>query len=104
MTDLSREEQALTKAAGFVQDAHSSMTSDVNAMPANLSTKGAWEGGGSQSFTNLVNAWTRDTEQILKALETFDANLRGSDVAYTNVDQAQTDRFNQISSRMTSQA
>jgi uncharacterized protein YukE len=104
MTDLSREELALTKAANFVQDAHGEMTSDTNAMPAKLSTKGSWEGGGSASFTTLVNAWTQDTQAILKALEVFDANLRGADSAYTNVDQAQTDKFNQISSRMTSQA
>jgi WXG100 family type VII secretion target len=103
MADLTREERALTRAADLVQGAHGELTSDVRAMPAKLSTKGSWEGGGSQAFTNLINTWTQDTEKILKALEVFDANLRGSDTAYTNTDQAQQDTYTQISSRMTSQ-
>lgn len=103
MTDLSREEAALTKAAGLVRDAHGSLTSEVGGMPARLQTKGSWEGGGSESFTNLINAWTRETNEILKALEVFEANLTSSDKAYTATDDAQQDKYSQIANRMTTQ-
>ncbi|MRJ75990.1 hypothetical protein GEV29_05535 [Aeromicrobium sp. SMF47] len=103
MTDLSREEMALTKAAGLVRDAHGELNTEVGNMPTRLQTKGSWEGGGSESFTGLINAWTRETNHILKALEVFDANLTGADKAYTTTDQAQQDKYTQIANRMTTQ-
>ena len=103
MTDLSREELALTKAAGLVRDAYSELNTEVTNMPQRLQTKGTWEGGGSEGFTNLITAWTRETTHILKALEVFESNLTSADKAYTAVDQAQQDKYTQMSSRMTTQ-
>lgn len=100
MTDLSREEQALTKAAGYVRDAHADLNQQIAAMPANLQTKGSWEGGGAGGFTNLINTWTRETTEIAKALEVFEANLIGADKTYTAVDQVQQDKYAQIANRM----
>ncbi|NRQ48609.1 WXG100 family type VII secretion target [Aeromicrobium stalagmiti] len=103
MTDLSREEQALTKAAGLVRDAYGQLNSQVADLPTRLETKGSWEGGGSESFTGLVGAWTRETGRILKALEVFEQNLTSADKAYTVTDQAQQDKYQQMANRMTTQ-
>lgn len=100
MSDLTREERALTRAADMVRSAHGDLTREVNAMPSRLATKGSWEGGGAAGFTNLITVWNQETTKIVRALNDFEANLTGADVAYTAADDAQMDKYNQISGRL----
>jgi uncharacterized protein YukE len=100
MSELSREEGALTRAADMVRSAHGDLTREVNSMPQRLATKGAWEGGGASGFTNLVTVWNTETDKIVRALNDFEANLTGADVTYTQTDDVQLDTYSQISARM----
>lgn len=97
MNQFSAEDGALKKGADLTRAAHGDLTKEVNSLPPKLATKGSWEGSSAASFTGLINAWNADSRRILEALETFESNLRGVDVNYTDADQVNSDALRKLS-------
>lgn len=98
MNQFSAEGDAIRKGAELTRAAHGDLFKEVDALPARVATKGSWEGASAGSFTGLIAAWNTDSRRILEALETFESNLRGVDVNYTDADQISADALKKLSS------
>lgn len=92
---FSAEENALRTGAGHVADARTTMNTQISDLRGRLtSLQGQWRGTGQLAFTNVMTNWERDATRLTSALENFEANLTGTDQAYTETDDSAQQAMN----------
>lgn len=99
--EISKQDQALTRAAGLVAEARRDLDKQCGDMRNKLMGIGAqWKGSSASAFSQVMDQWDRDARKIVTALDAFESNLKASEAAYTAEDQAQQAAFNKLSSRL----
>ena len=92
---FSAEEGALRTGAGHVSDARTTLNTQIADLRTKLtSLEGQWRGTGQLAFSNVITNWERDASRLTTALETFEANLTGTDTAYTETDDSAQQAMN----------
>lgn len=86
---FSAEEAALRTGAGHVADAREELGGKIDQLRSRLtSLEGQWRGTGQLAFASVMANWEADARKLTSALDVFEANLTGTDTAYTETDDA----------------
>ena len=94
---MSKQEQALTRAAGLVAEARSDLDSQLAGLRGKLAGIGSsWVGAGSTAFQQVMTRWDEDTRRIVAALNEFETNLRSSEATYTSSDESQAQSYQRM--------
>lgn len=97
---ISKQDQALTRGAQMVASARQEMDAVVKGLAGKVGPSAGWSGSGGSSFATTMTRWTEDTNKIIRALDEFEANLRASEQTYNATDDAQSQHFNKLNSRL----
>ncbi|PWD50523.1 WXG100 family type VII secretion target [Serinibacter arcticus] len=99
---FSAEEGALRAGADHVATAKTTLDGQLADLRGRLtSLEGQWRGSGATAFTTVMTRWDNDTRRLTGALETFEANLKGTDTAYTETDDSAQQAMNAFNSSLT---
>lgn len=99
--EVSKQDQALTRAAGMVASARQELDGQLQGLSGKLQGIGAqWQGMGAASFTQIMEKWNTDAKKIIAALDTFENNLKKSEASYTATDEAAQSSFSKLSGRL----
>lgn len=94
---MSKQDQALTRAAGLVGDARGELDQQLSGLRGKLAGIGSsWVGAGSSAFQQVMTRWDEDTRRIVSALDEFEANLRSSEATYTSSDEGQAQAYQRM--------
>lgn len=84
---FSAEEGALRSGADHVGDAKTALDGQLSTLRGQLtSLEGQWRGSGALAFGTVMERWDAQARKLTGTLEVFEANLRGTDTAYTETD------------------
>ncbi len=87
--------------AEIVSRARGDLRKDVNNLRTQMeAVKAHWEGQGAQSFQQVSEAWKIQTQDIVDVLDTFEANLTGTQRQYDADDQAAASSLGKYSSML----
>jgi WXG100 family type VII secretion target len=99
--EVSKQDQALTRAAGLVADARSELDAQTASLRGKLQGIGSsWKGGAATSFVQIMERWDTDTKKLISALDNFENNLRATEKSYDAVDSEQQSHFTRLSNRL----
>ncbi len=99
--EMSKQDQALTRAAQMVQSARGDLDQQLSSLRGKLSGIGAqWQGSGSTAFQQVMVRWDEDARKITAALNEFEANLQASEQAYNAADEQQSSTYSKLSGRL----
>ncbi|MBR7742834.1 WXG100 family type VII secretion target [Phycicoccus sp. BSK3Z-2] len=71
------------KSADIVGQARGDLTTEVKKLQGQMdAVRAHWEGQGARSFHSVSEAWRIQTQDIVDALENFEANLTGAQRQY----------------------
>jgi len=99
--EISKQDQALTRAASLVGEARQDLNSQLQGLGGKLQGIGSqWRGSGAAAFMQVMERWNADARKIIQALETFEDNLKKSESTYTAADDAQQAAFQRLSGRL----
>ncbi len=99
--EMSKQDQALTRAAQMVQSARGDLDQQLSGLRGKLSGIGAqWQGSGSAAFQQVMVRWDESARKITSALNEFEANLQTSEQTYNAADEAQSATYSKLSGRL----
>lgn len=98
---FSAEEGALRSGADHVATAKTTLDGQLADLRSKLtSLEGQWRGTGAAAFTGVMTRWDNDARKLTGALDTFEANLRGTDTAYTETDDSAQQAMNSFNASL----
>lgn len=102
MGDQFRAGAGVVKAsADIVSVARGDLRKQVNDLRTQMeAVKAHWEGQGAASFQNVSEAWKVQTQDIVDVLDTFEANLTGTQRQYDADDAAASSNLSKYSSML----
>lgn len=102
MGDQFRAGAGVVKAsADIVSVARGDLRTQVNNLRTQMeAVKAHWEGQGASSFQQVSEAWKTQTQDIVDVLDTFEANLTGTQRQYDADDQASASNLSKYSSML----
>lgn len=101
MTNLSQTEKALSKGAGFVNEARGDVGTKCNTLSDRVNEMmGGWGGQGATAFSNLMVAWQEKQNTILKALDQLAISMQETEKDNVTTDQAQSDSHLNLQNRL----
>lgn len=99
--EVSAADGALQRGAQIVNQSKAEITGELNSIQSKLSGIGAaWTGSGSTAFQQTFQAWQEKSRRITNALDQFEQNLRDSQSAYTQTDDASAQSQNKFMGRL----
>ncbi|MEO5608098.1 MAG: WXG100 family type VII secretion target [Ornithinibacter sp.] len=76
-------EGVVRKSAEIVSTARGELKTQIDSLRGQMeAVKAHWEGQGARSFDQVSEAWKLQTQDIVTVLDTFEANLTGSQRQY----------------------
>ena len=99
--EMSKQDQALTRAAQMVQSARGDLDQQLGSLRGKLSGIGAqWQGAGSAACQQVMARWDESARKITSALNEFEANLQASEQTYNAADEQQSATYAKLSGRL----
>ena len=93
--------EAAVGQADIVSAARGDLRTQVNNLRTQMeAVKAHWEGQGAASFQNVSEAWKVQTQDIVDVLDTFEANLTGTQRQYDADDAAASSNLSKNSSML----
>lgn len=84
---LSKTDDVLVAAAADVSRTRADLGGDLNGLRARLEQlSGQWEGQGERAFRGAIESWQRSADQVIGALDGFEAQLRATEGTYAETD------------------
>lgn len=99
--EVSKQDQALSRAAEMVFSARQDLDSQIKTLNGKLEQIGGqWTGVGATAFRQVMMSWDQNAKKVISALDGFQENLKRSESTYTAEDEAQQQVFSKLSSRL----
>lgn len=87
MAGLSKTDDVLVAAAADVARTRADLGGDLSNLRGRLEQlSGQWEGQGERAFRGAIEAWQRSADQVIGALDGFEAQLRATEGTYAEAD------------------
>lgn len=87
--------------ADIVGVARQDLRKEINDLRSQMeAVKAHWEGQGAQSFQTVSEAWKVQTQDIVDVLDTFEANLTGTQRQYDADDAASASKLSKYNSML----
>ena len=98
---FSAGEGVVKKSAEIVSTARADLRTQINGLRGQMEqVKAHWEGQGARSFDQVSEAWKIQTQDIVDVLDTFEANLTGSQRQYDSDDSAASSNLSKYNSML----
>lgn len=94
-------EGSLSRAASMVAEAKQDFDGYSRALDGKIeSARAQWGGAGATAFFNLHRAWTEKQDQIVRALNEFEASLLSTEKDNVNTDETQSANYLRTAGRL----
>lgn len=91
----------VAESAKIVAAARGDLRKQVNDLRTQMeAVKAHWQGQGARSFDQVSEAWRVQTQDIVEVLDTFEANLTGTQRQYDADDAAAASKLGKYSSML----
>ena len=98
---FSAGEGVVKTSAEIVSTARADLRTQINGLRGQMEqVKAHWEGQGARSFDQVSEAWKIQTQDIVDVLDTFEANLTGSQRQYDADDASAASSLSKYSSML----
>lgn len=99
--EVSAADGALQRGAQIVNQSKAEIVGELNSIQNKLSGIGSsWAGSGAAAFQQTFQAWQEKSRRITNALDGFEQNLRDSQSAYSQTDDASAQSQNKFMGRL----